>query len=85
MKLHNSLKEAQSLSTTITPKTCDITKELNELYKSINADLTKFKIEMKEYVESGSVRETSGEELLDSQIDNEPSILITRSGQDSYL
>ena len=51
----------------------------------MNADLTKFKIEMKEYVESGSVRKTSGEELLDSQIDNEPSVLITRSGQDSYL
>ena len=83
--VNNSLKEAQSLSTTITPKACDITKELNELYKTINADLTKFKIEMKEYVEGGSVRETSGEELLDSQIDNEPSILITRSGQDPYL
>ena len=83
--VNNSLKEAQSSSTIITPKACDIAKELNELYKSINADLTKFKIEMKEYVEGGSVRETNSEELLDSQIDNEPSILITRSGQDPYL
>ena len=81
----NSLKEAQSMSTTITPKACDITKELNELYKSINADLTKFKMEMKEYVEGGSVREANGEEFLGSQIDNEPSFLITRSGQDPYL
>ena len=40
---------------------------------------------MKEYVEGGSVRETNNEELPDSQIDNEPSILITRSGQDPYL
>ena len=83
--VNNSLEEAQFSSTIITPKACDIAKELNELYKSINADLTKFKIEMKEYVEGGSVRETNSEELLDSQIDNEPSILITRSGQDPYL
>ena len=61
-------------------KSCDINKKLNELYKSINTDLTKFKIEMKKYVDGGSVKETSGEELLDSKIDNKPPFLMTRSG-----
>ena len=40
---------------------------------------------MKEYVEGGSVREANGEDFLGSQVDNEPSFLLTRSGQDPYL